>query len=671
MTNCNFKRNCILLIFPFLMILGCVNQGSETRLEQNLGLAGKNRSELEKVFTHFQQKPQDSLKLKSAIFLISNMETSKHYGGKWLQQFDHIFERTASLDNVGIKKLIDSIEDEIGTSSRANIDLKNDLMNLSAEYLIKNIEEAYDSWQIAPWKSSVSFFVFCNYILPYKLFSEYPENWRNLLRDRYQYILNDQNTPKDMADICCALVDEEKTWFRYTEDFFNYPSAISINNILIGRRGDCREMANLATYSARALGIPVAIDYTPQWANHSSGHIWNALILTDSTFLPFLGVEGWPGDYTSIRDGDSKPAKVFRRATSYIESSFAARAERAGVKKIPRYLKDPRIIDVTSYYTSTTDLTLPINGKNGTPVYLCVFQRGDWEGIAGGLIEDNKVSFEHIGSDILYMPMFYGNKFRSAASPIIIPIKEKKKELIPDKEAKISMKLFRKYPLKKFSANHQAHGLNQARVEGADSNNFKNSTVLYIVPRPGEKYRTKIIDGYPVRDRLEHDSLWEQADIPINQSFRFVRMIREAGNRVSLGELEFYSQENNLPLTGIPIGSVPNPGWAFDGLPGNSIIQESQTGSEYWVGLDLGKKTSITKIRYLPANDKYAIIPNKMYELNYWKNKWVSLGVQKSKGHYLEFESVPSGGLYWLHCIDCYNAEERPFTYENGKQIWW
>jgi len=659
----------IILLSQFI---ACTNQdGNFSPLEKNLILAGKNRPELEKVIAHYQQNPEDSLKLKSAIFLISNMENSLYYGGAWLEQFDHIFKRTATLDNKRLKALKDSIIWEIGIGKR--IKPQKDLMNLSADYLIRNIDQAFESWQYAPWSSSVSFDTFCNYILPYKSFNEYPENWRTELHDRYQYMLHDKDIPRNMEDICCALVEEEKRWFRYSEEFVIYPSALSIGNILKGQRGACREMSNLVAYSARALGIPVAIDFTPQWANHFDGHVWNALILNDSTFLSFIGAEGRPGDYNSVTRGETKLAKAYRYTQKIIESGFAARARRMGITDIPKSIENPRIMDVTAYYTETADFNLNIKAKNGIPVYLCIFHNGDWRAMDGGFIEENKVAFKNIGRDILYIPMFYkSKKYKPAGPPVIVPLDGEPMKIKANSQELQGIKIFRKYPLKRYRAKwNLAQYLIRAGFEGSNTPDFQNPTVLYQAPEPMKWYHNNNINGRVIRDRLEYEKLWEQAQIQSTDSFRYVRMKASDKIPFKLGELEFYSGDENIPLNGQPIGNLPHLERAFDGLPGFSIIKEDELDKDRWVGLDLGQSKTISKIRYLLANDKNVIIPDKTYELFYWKNKWISLGIQQSKTHYLEYTRVPSGGLYWLNCLDCYSSEERPFTYENNKQIWW
>ncbi|NOY89367.1 MAG: transglutaminase domain-containing protein, partial [FCB group bacterium] len=63
--------------------------------------------------------------------------------------------------------------------------------------------------------------------------------------------------------------------------------------------------------------------------------------------------------------------------------------------------------------------------------------------------------------------------------------------------------------------------------------------------------------------------------------------------------------------------------------------------------------------------------PEQKYELFYWQDGWQSLGekvAQKDKP--LVFEKVPSDGLYWL-VADSSDKEERIFTIDKSKQVWW
>lgn len=668
--------NFILYVFLILTI-SCKKPDIIIRnsLEQSLTYAGKNRAELEKVIAYFSKKIEDSLRLKSAFFLIDNMKHNVHYGGRGLELYDPLFSRAAGMDEEGIRKWLDSLKQQTPAGELQDIRLKQDLRHLRADYLIQNIEQAHHAWESAPWKDAVSYNTFCNFILPYKSFSEYPEEWRSWLQEKYAGMLEARKVPQTMEDYCCAFVEEERSWFRYSEVFFNLPSTLSIGNIFNAKQGACVEMANLAAYTGRAFGIPVAIDFTPQWANHTTGHAWNALITSDTSFISFLGAEGTPGDFTGITSGETKSAKIYRHLQVEVEASFAKRARKMGVTDIPSNLKNSRILDITHLYVPTADCELSVGEMNGTPVYLCVFQSGQWNAIAGGFIRDHKVIIENMGRDILYMPMFYkNNRYHSAATPVLIDYEGVQKEIVLDEKSKQSMRLERKYPLKKFRTKWTyAQYLIKARFEGSDFPDFRRATLLYTAPVPFTWFGTNTINGRPARDRLQYESLWEYTELSPVKSFRYIRMVSTEGHAFKLGELKFYTPGNNLPLKGKAIGNIPNPDWAFDGVPGYNIIKEDGLYSERWVGLDLGKCMPISQIHYLPANDKNQVHPENSYELFYWKDKWISQGIQKATGHFIEFEKVPAGGIYWLHCLDCKVTltEERPFTYENGKQIWW
>lgn len=660
----------------FAFLLGACNNEPATSLdplERNLVWSGRNRSELEKVIAHYKEKPEDSLKLRSAIFLISNMENNRHYSGDWVEQFNPLFARIGNLNNSEVALLKDSIESKIGKQEENELGIRNELTTIKASYLIENIDQAYDSWQSAPWANSVSFNAFCNYILPYKSTTETPEEWRTTLRSRYQYIMDNPLVKQKMDAVICELIAEQKKWFGYTELFSDYPSALSIHSILNGHKGACGEMANLGVYSGRALGIPVAIDFTPQWANHSEGHIWNALITSDSGFISFLGAESRPGDYYTVTRGETKLAKAFRKTLGINPTSFPARAAKLGITDLPRTLRDPRLLDVTDHYTETADVALTIKAKNNTPVYLCIFQQGGWRPMDGGFANNNKVIVERMGTEILYMPMYYqSDQLKVAGKPFIFSREGKVMEIESNDSNPFDIKIIRKYPLKKYRAKWVlAEYLIRSQYEGSDSPDFKKSTLLYKAPEPMSWYHKDNINGPLDRDKIRYEMLWEKAMIQVKDSFRYVRMMAAPTIPFKLGELEFFADQDTIPLTGTPIGSVPHPERAFDGLPGYSIIKEDELETDRWVGLDLGRKRKITQIRYLAANDKNQVEPGKTYELFYWNKEWVSLGIKKSEGHQLSYTQIPGNALYWLHCKDCNSKEERPFTYENNREIWW
>ena len=84
--------SCVLLIF--LLLHSCCRSSSQ--LEEALIAAKDNRQELEKVLFHYEH---DSLKLKSAEFLIRNMPAHNSYVGEGINKY---YDAVDSILNLGI-----------------------------------------------------------------------------------------------------------------------------------------------------------------------------------------------------------------------------------------------------------------------------------------------------------------------------------------------------------------------------------------------------------------------------------------------------------------------------------------------------------------------------------------------------------------------------------------
>ena len=85
----------------------------------------------------------------------------------------------------------------------------------------------------------------------------------------------------------------------------------------------------------------------------------------------------------------------------------------------------------------------------------------------------------------------------------------------------------------------------------------------------------------------------------------------------------------------------------------------------------MGKKRSISKVILCPRTDDNDVTPGHQYELLIWKNnQWQRLDIKKANDYSITFEHVPKGALLLLH-DQSGGQEERPFTIEDGNQIWW
>jgi len=82
---------------------------------------------------------------------------------------------------------------------------------------------------------------------------------------------------------------------------------------------------------------------------------------------------------------------------------------------------------------------------------------------------------------------------------------------------------------------------------------------------------------------------------------------------------------------------------------------------------------STTKKKITNATEEKQIVHLKEgteYELFYWEDEWQSVGIQTATSKPMIFIDVPADRLYWLVETDS-RKEERIFTYEDEKQIWW
>ena len=97
----------------------------------------------------------------------------------------------------------------------------------------------------------------------------------------------------------------------------------------------------------------------------------------------------------------------------------------------------------------------------------------------------------------------------------------------------------------------------------------------------------------------------------------------------------------------------------------------AQDADTSWAGLQMAIPVRVSRICYIPRNDDNFVKPGDLYELLVWdRGQWYTMGRQVPDTYGLDYEGVPAGHLYWLRDLT-EGVEERIFTYEQGKQVWW
>ena len=421
--------------------------------------------------------------------------------------------------------------------------------------------------------------------------------------------------------------------------------------LLKGLSGNCREEGSFAVYLCRSLGIPSAIDFTPNWGNRSQGHTWNVIINPDGRSTPFF-MGSVPGDTAHYSYSYSK-AKVFRRRFSINRDMAETFAHESAVPSLFRTLN---IIDVTDeYYDNPVDVVRPVPKmySNKKVAYICVFDNANWVPVYYGKIKNGKVKFTCMGPDIVYMAALYVNgRFTPFGNPFLVAGDGSVTDICVSKGKSVSMVLKRKFPfLGKFSdINYKMGG---GLFQGSNDANFSKPTNFY---------------------QFEGVTNGNWYDIPVKDAneYKYLRYLGPAGSHCNINELAFYDKEGKK-LVGKIIGTDGEPKKTKETVfDGDILTGFHALGADgQWVGIQLDKTSKVGRLRFIARNDGNTIEKGDLYALCYWDNcQWNEVERKVATGDCLVIKDVPAGGLYILHDLTK-GKEERLFTYEKGKQIWW
>ena len=248
----------VLNIFVVIFLMAC-NSSNSKRLEQALLFAGDNRGELEKVLTHYKNNPE---KLEAARFLICNMPRWYGYEGWQLDSIKPVLIQKNKGEIVP-KEVIEKWQ----RVSFYSLPKVYDAKVITADYLIENIDLAFDVWKRYPWNRSLGFDDFCELILPYRIGDEPLSSWRKLYHDHYTAILDSAYRGNDVIEACKAVDKElKRVYYRWDTDL-NIPHQRA-DLLFYYRVGFCREACDITLYAMRACGIPVACEhfvYSPEY----------------------------------------------------------------------------------------------------------------------------------------------------------------------------------------------------------------------------------------------------------------------------------------------------------------------------------------------------------------------------------------------------------------------
>lgn len=368
-----------------------------------LEAAGENRSELERVLTHYEG---DSLKLEAVYFLLSNME------GHGYVMYSLVDSNGNEIDlNVLEYPNFDSLltfckglEEQHGELDFEKNEKVEDLKTITADFLIEQIDYAFRAWREKSWAKELTFDQLYHYVLPYRGSNEPLEPWRRAFFEKYNNIEDNLSDPSDPIEAAALINDDIMSWFTFDSRFYLHPTDQGLSEMRENRMGRCEDMTNLTIYALRANGIAVTSDYTPYWANTGNNHAWNAIVTPGRKAIPFMGAESNPGKYKLAY----KFAKIYRKMFGKQESNLVFQDRHQ--EKLPRWLSGKNFVDVTAEYTDVIDAAINFNKAVPDTVdmaYICVFNSGEWKPIHWGRIQDGGTVFTGMVADIAYLPALY------------------------------------------------------------------------------------------------------------------------------------------------------------------------------------------------------------------------------------------------------------------------
>jgi hypothetical protein len=674
----------------FIFVSSC-HHFDNRGLNQILEKAGDNKEELIKVINHYSGKG-DSLKLKAAYFLIENIDGMKMLDTNSVKSnavyFDYLntiktpVYKTFSIASKGIDSINASLKEAPIFPQEKYVD---ELLNVSSDFLIRNIDSAFYVWKNMAWAKNVSFDDFCEYILPYHCTNTYAPNVRDFFLDKYRHLPDSIRSLSNMVKVGQYIINDVNSWFAEDVYFlpkYPYLKPMKFSDLLKGKIGPCYDANTVRVAALRAMGVATAFDQIPNWGNDHLPHFWYKIIdknsdaikskiqninediitqhiISASSFdVPFF--EGTPSNI-QVNFIRTVP-KVYRRCFSKQKNSLAYIA---ATEEIPPFFQNIRLKDVTNEYVETANVSLALenNGRNYKFAYLCVFDNQKWVPVAWSGFKNGSTEFKEIGKNIVYLPAYYEDgEIIPAGNPFLFNAKGQVEKIEADQKNE-TVKLYTKFPFKSYELLWESYMLGN-RFQLANKPDLSDSVTVHTI--------TKL----PFHET--------EVSVTVNKKYRY--LIYQFGRpKDSWGdgwtsELQFYTLNKNgeeVKLNGTSIGNggeYPNLAEKlFDGIPYN-VYKPDMSLRERYVGLDLGEGNAsrVTKVSFIPFTDDNVVRAGDTYELFYWKTDyWESCGISKANGvKYVIFEKVPANALLLLKNIKG-GIQQRIFTYQNNKQVFW
>lgn len=632
-------------------VLLCACDPSLTRA---LRLSGENRPALDSVLTYFKESG-DGQKYLAAKYLVANMPLHYTMVGAYDCYYDEL-DSLAEMDNLLLMSE-DSLRKLSGTYAQ-DIRYAPVIENVSARYLIGDINLAFDQWRCGEWATHLNFDEFCEWLLPYTCSNFQPlMDWRN---DFYPFAKSYieqahecddfKNNPR--AAICrvnnrLIEIAKKQTWLHSNHGFPVFRPATFAN--LPGAA--CDEYCEIATLIMRSKGIPVGIDFTNQWPDRYFGHYWCVypnLRGKNVMFNPFSTNPDYP-HFTYARF-----SKVFRRTYAYNKDYLKLCARN---RSVPDMFSDPFFKDVTEEYEVTDNLVIPVYDSrklDSRDVYIATFNNLEWKPMFWGRVVGGKARFRNMGRQVTYLVMGYvSGVLQPISDPFHVDVNGNISFYKAASDDTISFTIMRKYPMFNHVMVNQPY-LHGGIVEASDTPDFKSCERVCEFPE------------------------WEltscEAKVYQSKPYRYWRLNVGPGRRTDVADVFFYSSSDALHGDGgfsgcerILMSTDTEYSAIVDGDP---LTYVSVTSGSQCI-FDAGTPVTLGQISCIRRGDGNAIVPGDRYRINWWQdNRWNECAEMTADGISLKIDGVPSDALYLIEGLSR-GVQNRIFTYDDNHGIDW